>query len=338
MPINNDKKPKKFPMEIKMGKEPTTKFVNNLNSIDVSLVMAPEYEDIREGCIAFANATWADEPWSKEDIRNNMSEATMDKFMYHIFTKKILPTTMENISLTFLIDGISLVEVTHILRYRGATFSAECTGDKFLHDKEFLVPQSITAVEEFNEEYERICLDAKNLYCAMVNSGGVNIHDARFILPRSLETYYYMRMNLKDAMLFIYDRIDKQIQPQADNVIAYGMIKCLVEKYPILARIFTPAYLHRQADFFVKTAGQYRSTNWYMPDKDSDTFEYNQLDFVYGKERDEFGIVEGGINVFRSIFEDTEQCLKLKYDESFSKWEADSLESDITEEEIGWMK
>ena len=175
MPVNNNLEPKKFPMEIKFGNEPHTEFHNNLENIKVSLVIAPRFNDFLFGCVEFANATWIDHPIdaSQEFNRFEIMQAMLD-----IFNKKILPTTMENISLTFLIEGITVQELTHVFRQRKATFSSECTGDKFLHDKDFVIPTAIENSPEFVERYKKICLDAKQLYADMVNSKVVNIHDA----------------------------------------------------------------------------------------------------------------------------------------------------------------
>lgn len=303
MPVNNNLKKKSFPMDIKFEKNASTKFNNNLENIKVTLKMCPRYEDLVNPCIEFANATWYDEPIDVESFTDEEKE----KIMLEIFRKKILPTTMENISLTFLIEGVTVQEWTHLFRQRKATFSCECTGDKFLHDKNFVIPTAIENSSEFLKRYKEICLMAKELYCDMVNSKDINIHDARYIMPRAMENFLYMRMDLKDCMQFIYDRIDKQIQPQSDNVIAYGMIKELVKHYPILSLIFDSEYIHRQADFYVKTARNERSSNFYCPDKDSDVFEYNEEDFVYGmKKRDSIlGTDERKKDVFTKILNDT---------------------------------
>lgn len=347
MPVNNDLKKKEFPMEIKFGKKPTTKFVNNLESISVKLIMAPSYEELTRCCIPFANATWLDEPMRKSDL-DKMSVKSQHLFLHHIFQRKILPQTLENISLTFEIDGISLQEVTHILRNRRATFSAECSGDKFLHDKEFVVPtaiensigsgynvEGIARKDNFYGRYKEICELAKELYCDMVDSKEISIQDARYIMPRSLETFYYMRMDLGEALRFIYDRIDRQIQPQSDNVIAYRMMQVLCDKYPILTKTIGASYMHRKADWYCKTARQYRSTNWYRPNKDNDCFEYNEKDFVYDKQRDDMlGTSSVGYDIFTNIFEEVKEHLLMVERLVDNRYGKGFFDRDITEEDM----
>src|SRR5690606_22859517 len=118
---------------------------------------------------------------------------------------------------------ISLQEVTHILRHRMATFSADCSGDKWWTHKDALVPNSIENSDEFYARYRKLVEDAKQLYCDMIDSKEISIMDARYILPRCLSTFYFMRIGLKDLIGFIKQRIDKQIQPETDNLIAYYM-------------------------------------------------------------------------------------------------------------------
>ena len=351
MPVNNELKKKEFPMKLKFWKKPTTDFKNNLKSISVKLIMSPSIKDIEKTCIPFANATWVDEPWDEKKMSENMSEETKALFLHHIFQRKILPQTLENISLTFLIDGISLQEVTHILRTRRATFSAECSGDKFLTDKEFLVPTAIensigsgwnvdgvAKENNFYGRYKEICLAAKKLYQDMVNTKEISIQDARYIMPRCLETFYYMRMDLGEAMRFISDRVDRQIQPQDDNVVAYGMMLELCRRYPILTKTIGAQTMNKKAEWYCKTARQFRSTNWFRPNKDNDCFEYNENDFVYEKQRDALLGTNAVFceDVFTQIFESTKEELESieklvdeKYGENF-------FDKDLTKEEMEW--
>lgn len=325
MPKNNSLTPKKFPMPIKFGEGQQTEFKNNLESIKVNLVQAPSFEEIKSYGVPFANGTWADNPM---EIMGTLTEEQKDLMMYHVFTNKILPTTMETIRLNFTIEGIDITTVTHILRYRRAVFSAECSGDKWLNHKSILVPTSIQNSPELYERFKEITEQAKQLYSDMINTKQITVQDARSVLPRGIETFYFMSMSLKDAMMFIYDRIDKQIQPVVDNVIAYQMIKALISKYPILVKVFTLDYIHRPAKFYIDTARQTRATNWYRPDEDSDKFEWNENDFVYGDvKRDDIngtGAVQK--SVFAEILYDLEQFIievdKLvdeKYGEGFFK-------------------
>ena len=323
MPKNNNLKPVELPMKQKWGKEVETEFKNNLDSIKVTLVQAPTLDDLRSYLPAFAHATWSDyplepcveainesgfdatihtDPTSKE-VQDVISKAAinLDKVIYDAFTGKTLPTALETIRLTFSIEGISLQEVTHIIRYRNASFSAECSGDKWWTDKVALVPNSVEQSDEFYERYKNLMIETKKLYQDMIDSKKISIMDARYILPRGLETFYFMSLSLKDAIHFIKQRIDKQIQPETDNILAYQMYQQICEMYPLFAEVID---IRQPSWFYVKTARTGRATNLYFPDKDSDIFEWNEKDFIYQAQRNEMnGTNEGATNKFDEYLE-----------------------------------
>lgn len=297
MPKNNNLEPVKLPMEQKWGKKPETEFINNLEAIKVTLVNAPSIGDLMGYLPYFANATWADRPMK------GMTEVEKVNAIYDALHFKTLPTALETIGLTFVIEGISLQEVTHIIRYRKGSFSAECSGDKWWTDKIALIPNSIQNSngpadkadyeyqtngnlhpDDFHARYRKLVQDAKQLYCDMIDSNQISIMDARYILPRCLETFYYMRINLGDAIHFIRQRIDKQIQPETDNIIAYQMYEEILKAFPLAYGLVN---IHAPSQFYINTARTGKATNLYFPDADSDKFEWNENDFIYQHYRNE---------------------------------------------------
>ncbi len=312
MPKNNTLEPVELPMVLRFGEKPKTEFKNNLDSIKVTLMQAPTMDDLRKYLPGFANATWSEAP----DDYDNLSIEKKDELIRDVFLGKTLPTALETINLNFRIEGISLQEVTHIIRYRNASFSADCSGDKWWTNKAALVPNSIQNSSNcecddisFYDRYKKIVEDAKQLYCDMIDSKQISIMDARYILPRCLETYYYMRISLKDALHFIKQRIDKQIQPETDNVIAYQMYCEILRQFPVangIVDIHTPSY------FYINTARTGKATNLYFPDADSDKFEWNEKDFIYQCYRNEMnGTDEGAKNHFDEVLLQTESTIKL---------------------------
>jgi thymidylate synthase (FAD) len=306
MPKNNNLTPTKLPMEIRFGEEPTTTFKNNLQSIDVELVSAPTMDELRSYLPQFITATWQEVGDKYYD--NNISTKEKDEIIRDAMFGRALPTALETINLVFRISGISLQEVTHIIRYRQAAFSADCSGDKWWTHKDALVPNSIENSSKFYERYKKIVEDAKQLYCDMIDTEQISIMDARYILPRCLDTFYYMRMNLKDAIYFIKQRIDKQIQPETDNIIAYQMYCAILEQYPVANGLID---IHQPSYFYMKMARTGKATNLYFPDADSDEFEWNEDDFIYQCYRDEMnGTDDGSFNLFNGMLRYYEAKIK----------------------------
>lgn len=321
MPKNNDLTPVKLPMEIRFGERPKTNFKNNLDAIKVTLMQAPSMDDLRKYLPGFANATWSEMP----DDYDNLPIKEKDALIREVFLGKTLPTALETINLNFRIEGISLQEVTHIIRYRNASFSADCSGDKWWTNKDALVPNSIqnsngtdrgyfrdamapTEPDDFYERYKQIVRMSKELYCDMIDSKKISIMDARYILPRCLETYYYMRMSLKDALHFIKQRIDKQIQPETDNIIAYQMYLEILKQFPVANGIID---IHAPSWFYINTARTGKATNLYFPDADSDKFEWNENDFIYQCYRNEMnGTDAGAKNHFDELLADYDEAIE----------------------------
>lgn len=324
MPKNNNVKAVPLPMVQRWGEKPKTEFKNNLDAIKVTLINAPSMDDLRGYIARFLDATWAEHP-EQADI---MCKQERDDLLIECIKGRALPTALETIGLVWQIDGISLQEVTHILRYRGASFSADCSADKWWTNKAALVPNSIqqsngsntswdASVDgvrdhaDFYSRYQKIVQDAKELYCDMIDSKEVSILDARYILPRCLETFYFMRMNLNDTLHFIKQRIDKQIQPETDNLIAYQMYYELLKQYPIMTGIID---IHAPAAFYIKMHDSGRTSNIYFPDEDSDKFDWNENSFIYQKRRDELnGTDEDATNLFNAYI--------IHYDKLISRQE-----------------
>lgn len=324
MPKNNKLKPKEFPQIIRFGESPTTRYKNNLDSIKVRLISSPSFEELKSYLPPFVKATWMENTLSCEFMPDNERE----RLVRRAFTFKTLPTALETIGLVWEIDGISLQEVTHILRYRNASFSADCSADKWWTHKDALVPNSIQnsngkfgddtpfnlpydAIDRdnFHMRYKKLVEMSKELYCDMIDSKEVSILDARMILPRCLETFYYMRMNLKDTLAFIQQRIDKQIQPETDNLIAYMMYLEILKRYPVANGLVD---IHAPARHYISQARSNESSNIYAPDIDSDVFEWNENDFLYGeRRRDELnGTDEGACNYFNDVLHDVEAAIE----------------------------
>lgn len=265
-------------MDISFNIEPKTEFINNLDGINIQLLNHTRVEDLNSFVSDWSNATW--NKHAHESTENGDFDAAT--YINGSINGIVLPTLLETINLTFLIDGIDLTTVTHILRYRTASFSADCSADKLWHERNALVPSAVQNSAEIYEKYKRATELCKEVYCDIINSKEISIMDARSILPRNLTTFYFMNISLKDVMHFIRQRVDKQIQPEVDNIIAYKMYLEILKVYPFLKGMVD---VKAPAMHFIKQANTTGSTNLYWPDEDSDIFDWNPESFVYQRER-----------------------------------------------------
>jgi len=277
-----------------------TEFKNNLDSINVKLLGPMPLHKLDEYVGPWVHATWNKKPLDThlDDIGESIKGSAKGE---------ILPSLLETIPLTFLIEGIDLITVTHLLRHRQFSFSADCSGDKMWNEKDALVPSAIENSPELFDKYKYIVELSKELYCDTINSKKISIMDARFILPRCLSTYYFVHCDLRSCLDYIKQRIDKQIQPETDNVIAYKMYVELVKAYPFLIGIIN---LHAPARNYIKQANTNNASNLYLPDADSDTFEWNPESFVYNCTRNKLnGTSDGATNHFDEVLTSIEQEL-----------------------------
>ena len=280
MPISTKLDDIKSPVSGKFDKPIKTNFYDHLDNIEVKLLNSPSYEELKTYIPQFVDATWNDFP--RDDYSLGERCFLVDKML----EGKTLPTALETIGLVFLISNIDLIDVTHLLRHRTMSFSAVCSADRDMrHDNCLVKPSIAEGLSDFYHRFTKIVIDAKQLYADMVDSGEISILDARTILPRCLEHHYYARVNLKDAIHFIKQRIDRQIQPESDNIIALKMWIEIVKKYPPIKKLID---LDAPDAWYVETVPTGRSSNIYMPEKPrNDVFEYKEQWFMYKKQRSE---------------------------------------------------
>lgn len=302
MPKNNDLKPVTLPMPIRFNKEGKTDVKILENAISVKLVDGPTQEQILSFLPGYVNATWMEDT----SVLETMTDQYRIESMIKMFTGKTLPTALETIRFTFLIDGMALQEVTHLLRHRTASISAVCTGDRFMHNDDVLVPEAIANSPEFYDRYVELAEMSKQLYIDMVDTKEISLMDARYALHRSSRQTYYCSLSYKDLLGFVRQRIDRAIQPKADNLIAYEMWLAACEQVPVLAALDLVDF-DAPSFFFIKTARTGHSTNLYFPETHNDKFEWNEKDFIYGKTRPEMN----GTDPEFQIFEDRLNYSKL---------------------------
>jgi thymidylate synthase (FAD) len=230
MPVNTNLKPVELPMVLKFGQKPKTDFLNNLDALKVELVDSPTRIQAWNVAWHYVKATWADQP--DIDPTSGVSDRELSKNLEDVLGGRTLPAPMECLGFTFRLSGLSFQEVTHIIRHRAGTFAAQCTGDRDLRDDAAVIPEPVQNSPEFLERWKKIVEDSKQLYADMTDSRVISMMDARLILPKCMTSFYYMRLPLKDLIGFIYQRIDSQIQPASDNLLASKMAVAVARVIP----------------------------------------------------------------------------------------------------------
>lgn len=283
--------------ERKFGKEPKVTAINQFDAIKVTIIDAPTVDQMRKLLPAFMYNSWQEKP--KFD---GFSEAEIDRCIKELFAGSILPNGMETIGITFCVEGLDLVDVTHLIRHRAFTFSAQCS-DRDLRDLTALVKPSIIENDEFLDRYLDIVNKSVQLYADMMDSGEINTFDARTILPICKSHFYNVRGCIKDIIAFCNQRCDEQIQPQSDNIVAIKLWLEISKLYPFLKDVVD---LRQQAKYYIKQCISGKTTI-FPPNKLNDVFEWCDTQFFHDKHRDKFNGGEAYLNLKAKLLDELDR-------------------------------
>jgi hypothetical protein len=281
----------KMHTELKFGKKPgPLEFVNQLEAIDVQIIHAPTIPEFRKTISVFLMNTWNDK------IQWNFPDPDIDQTIDELFRYELLPTAMETINLTWSVNGMDMIDTTHLIRHRLFSFAAQVHGDRDMRDDRVMVKPSIMANPEFFDRYRRITQDARQLYIDMLDSGTVHGLDTRTIMPRNFEHFYMVRCTIKDLIGYCIMRGDEQIQTTVDNIIAMKLWLEVLKVYPFLKGLVD----FRKPDTFYQRQSAKGKTNIFPPNAKNDNFDWCEEQFYHTTGRDEYP----GSEVYLKIRED----------------------------------
>lgn len=252
------------------------KYVNDLANIKVTLLNYTPYRVLEKYIPELVTATWNE---NIQEFRDTLLPKDKDEIMKLCFDGKLIPTALKSIPVTVLIEGITTHDVTHLLRHSGLSFAADCTGDKYITDRPIIVPSFLNdCPDEYGERYIKLMEESYKLYDDICNNLGQKVHvqDARLVLPRTMETFYYVTGTLFDFIKFLQQRIDMQVQPKSDNILALKLYKELKKVYPININI------NARNNFYCAESEHELSSKWYSPLPQNKTEYTENMDTVYG--------------------------------------------------------
>ena len=252
------------------------KYVNDLANIKVTLLNYTPYRVLEKYIPELVTATWNE---NIQEFRDTLLPKDRDEIMKLCFDGKLIPTALKSIPVTILIEGITTHDVTHLLRHSGLSFAADCTGDKYITDRPIIVPSFLNdCPDEYGNRYIKLMEESYKLYDDICNNLGQKVHvqDARLVLPRTMETFYYVTGTLFDFIKFLQQRIDMQVQPKSDNILALKIYKELKKVYPINID------LNARNNFYCNESEHELSSKWYSPLPQNKTEYTTSMDTVYG--------------------------------------------------------
>lgn len=269
--------------------KPEHTFVNDLENISVEIQSMPTVEDIAKYAPGFILSTWdkcgrhLDSSKDKQELAKVSKEDAI-KLIYRALKGKFLPTFLESIKMTVLIDGLTMHSVTHLIRSRSFGFAAECTGDGLKNHKEITVPDAIIDAG-MEERYKATMNECMKMYTDLLNTGKVAIQDARMMLPRTIGTFYYTTLDMGGLLRVTRQRIDEQVQPKEDNILWLKIWLEACKKIPFLSTIID---INAPNRFYCNETKTNFYSGFFEPNKNNQgQFEFEKGHFIHDCTRDE---------------------------------------------------
>ena len=210
-----------------------------------------------------------------------------------MFEGRTLPTALETVRLTFLLEGLDLTNVTHIIRHRNFSFSAQSTDPVSMEDHDILTNDAFDHFPELQVKAKRLMSELNQLYKTAVKNG-ISYYDARHYMPRAKESKYFMSGNIKDWMMFLKVRLGEQNQPTSDRILALRIRQAILEAYPIQHLI--PV---RNIEWhYINAMPHKMNLNNFPPNKlhqdvlKEKGVDWTQYEFGHDKPRDEYPWIE----------------------------------------------
>lgn len=134
------------------------------------------------------------------ELEEKLSDAQIEKLVEKITTMGHY-STLEHVTFTFAIEGVSRVLTHQLVRHRIASYSQQSQRYVKEHDFEYIIPPAIasnrTAIERFQQLMEQI----RSTYDELT-SLGIHQEDARYCLANATETKIMVTMNARALLNF----------------------------------------------------------------------------------------------------------------------------------------
>ncbi len=110
-------------------------------------------------------------------------------------------STLEHVSFTFAVEGVSRVLTHQLVRHRIASYSQQSQRYVKEHDFEFVVPPSVAANPAARERFTELMEEIRAVY-GELTAMGVHQEDARYCLSNATETKILVTMNARALFNF----------------------------------------------------------------------------------------------------------------------------------------
>lgn len=219
--------------QIKKGQRPLTKFVDNLSNVSVELIDWPDEERLKR---VFANMTQAS--WFEDFVRDADKE-DVEETIQDLFQGKALAQASEHPQFCFRVSGVDL-HITHALvRNRiGIAYLQRSLAVSDLRHENIVVPRAYTKDKNLLQRYVENCLESKEIYAKMLETGELSNTDARMTLPKGIPSWIYITASLPTILAIYGKRTDSQEEHPVLNIMCDLLKEQIVSRFPFMNSYF----------------------------------------------------------------------------------------------------
>lgn len=141
-------------------------------------------------------------------------------------------STVEHVTFTFGIEGVSRALSHQLVRHRIASYSQQ--SQRYVDGRKFsyVIPPSIEKDLHLKYRYERFMDECQELYEVLADNG-IPKEDARFVLPNATDTKIICTFNVRSLYNFFEHRCCNRAQWEI-RALAWEMLRLCREVAPVL--------------------------------------------------------------------------------------------------------
>lgn len=279
----------------------------HLESIKATIVSYTPVSELEKYIPEFCAITWMKKI---EDIDQFLKSRNLTRFevVREMFEFRTLPTALETVKVTFFLEGLDLTNVTHVIRHRLFSYSAQSTDPVSMEDHDILTNAAFNKYPDLAKRAHDLSEQMNELYKDALKRG-LSYYDARHYQPRAKEAKYFMSGNIKEFIMFIKTRLGRQNQPTSDNIIALRMRQALLKAYPEVSDILEKHLPVEAIQYhYINAINHKMNLNTFPPDRlhyrylaDSCIEIGSKVSFSHPKPRDHYDTSEDFENLFSDI-------------------------------------
>lgn len=140
-------------------------------------------------------------PVGAKELMDTMPEERVHSVLSTIMSSGHF-STLEHVSYTFAVDGVSRALTHQLVRHRLASFNQQSQRYvKFTDDLSVVKPETVKASQETDRIFDEAIDAVVSAYHSLLEAG-IPAEDARYLLPNAAETKIVITMNIRELLHF----------------------------------------------------------------------------------------------------------------------------------------